>query len=185
VKQTWAKGLDERGRPIRLPNTDPTLEGNLIYPGSDGATNWYSPSYNPNTRLFYVATQQDYGQIFYKRKADNRPGHVGESEGGNPQYLPGVEWPGAIRALELETGKLRWIFTLHSAASSGVLSTAGGVVFGSGHEGYFFGLDAESGEALWHFQAGGNISANPITFLIDGKQYVAIAAGQSFFVFAN
>jgi alcohol dehydrogenase (cytochrome c) len=183
VKQTWAKGLDSHGRPIRLPNSDPTEEGTLIYPGFGGGTTWFSPSYNPLTRLFYVQTQENFGQMFYKVKTEETPGHIFES--GSTQYLPGVEWSGVVKALELETGRVRWEFPLHAPSSAGLLSTAGGVVFGSTHEGYFFALDAESGHPLWRFQTGGRIGANPVTFLVDGKQYVAIAAGQSLFVFGN
>jgi alcohol dehydrogenase (cytochrome c) len=183
VKQTWTKGLDAHGRPVRLPNSDPTWEGTLIYPGFEGGTNWFSPSYSPRTQLFYVATQEDYGEIFYKIKAEDKPGHMFES--GETQFLPGVESPGIIRALEAETGKLRWKFTLRSPASSGLLSTAGGLVFGSSYEGYFFALDAESGQPLWYFQTGGRMRANPITFLVGGKQYVAVAAGECLFLFGN
>lgn len=182
VKQTWAKGLDQLGRPIRFPDSDPTLQGTMIYPGTNGGTNWFSPSYNPRTRLFYVASQEDYGSIFYKVKLEDKPGHIVES--GTAEEPPGVEPPGVILALETETGKLRWKFTLHSPAAAGLLSTAGGLVFGSA-EGNFFALDAESGEPLWYFQAGTDIVANPVTFMINGRQYVAIAAGRSFFVFTN
>lgn len=183
LKITWAKNLDERGRPVRLPNSDPTPEGNLIYPGGEGGTLWFSPSYSPSTRLFYVTTQEAYGGIFYRTKTEARPGEVVES--GSDHNLPGDEWPGVIRALEAETGKLRWKFTLHSPAAAGLLSTAGQLLFGSSFEGNFFALDAESGEVLWHFQTGGMISANPVTFLMQGKQYVAITAGQSLFLFTN
>jgi alcohol dehydrogenase (cytochrome c) len=97
--------------------------------------------------------------------------------------LPGVEWPGVVKALELETGKVRWEFPLHSHSSAGLLSTAGGVVVGGTYEGDVFALDAESGQPLWHFQTGGRIGANPITFLMEGKQYIAITAGHDVFVF--
>ena len=90
---------------------------------------------------------------------------------------------GAVRALESTTGKLKWEFRLHTPAWAGVLATAGGVVFGGANEGNFFALDAATGKPLWDFQAGGVVVANPISFLIDGKQHVAIAAGQSVVVF--
>jgi alcohol dehydrogenase (cytochrome c) len=183
VKQTWAKGLDARGRPIRLPNTDPSSDGKLIYPGFGGGTTWFSPSYNPHTKLFYVQTQENYGQVYYKMKTEDPTGHVFES--GSMQSLIGVEWPGVVKALEAETGKVRWEFKLQASSSGGLLSTAGDVVFGGTYEGYFFALDANSGQPLWHFQTGGRIGANPITFLVDGKQYIAVAAGQSLFVFGN
>ena len=182
VKQTWASGLDKRGRPIVLPNTAPTPEGTLVYPGLGGGTNWYSPSYSPSTRLFYVPAQEDYGQHYYKVKGEYVPGSIFES--GGTRELPGVERYGAIKALEAETGKLRWEFKLHTPASAGVLSTAGGLVFTGTREGWFLALDAASGKPLWRFQTGGEIGANPVSFLVDQKQHVAIAAGQALFVFA-
>ena len=182
VKQTWASGLDKRGRPQVLPNTDPTPEGTLVYPGLGGGTNWYSPSYSPSTRLFYVPAQEDYGQHYYKVKGEYVPGSIFES--GGTRELPGVERYGAIKALEAETGKLRWEFKLHTPSSAGVLSTAGGLVFTGTREGWFFALDAASGKPLWRFQTGGEIGANPVSFLVDQRQHVAIAAGQALFVFA-
>jgi len=180
AKQTWAKGLDARGRPIVLPDTEPTIEGNLVWPSLQGATNWFSPSYNPASRLFYVAVRE-MGAYYYKGEAEYKPGTF--FAGGGERALSGDKASGAIRALEVETGKLKWEFTLKSPPWAGVLSTAGGVVFGGSDEGNFYALDALSGKALWDFQTGGQIAANPISFLIDGKQHVAIAAGHALFVF--
>jgi alcohol dehydrogenase (cytochrome c) len=181
VKQTWASGLDKRGRPIVLPNTAPTPEGTLVYPGLGGGTNWYSPSYSPS-KAFYVPAQEDYGQHYYKVRGEYVPGSIFES--GGTRELPGVERYGTIKALEAETGKLHWEFKLHTPSSAGVLSTAGGLVFAGTREGWFFALDAASGKPLWRFQTGGEIGANPVSFLVDQKQHVAIAAGQALFVFA-
>ena len=90
---------------------------------------------------------------------------------------------GAVRALDVRTGHLRWEFRLPSPLWAGVLATAGGLVFGSSNEGNFYALDAATGQALWDFQTGGIISANPMTFLVDGHQYVGIASSQSLCVF--
>jgi alcohol dehydrogenase (cytochrome c) len=104
--------------------------------------------------------------------------------GGGERAIDGDDkaW-GAVRALEATTGKLKWEFRLHTPAWAGVLATAGGVVFSGANEGNFFALDAATGKPLWDFQTGGVVVANPISFLIDGKQHVAIAAGQALFVF--
>ena len=182
IKQTWAKGLDAHGRPIRLPNTSPTEAGTIVFPGIGGATNWHSATWSPQTRLFYVMAQDGQGQTYFKRKDEYKPGEL--FEGGGFRNLLGDEPNGAVKALEAETGKLRWEFKTHSYVMGGLLSTAGGLVFGSNSEGYFYALDAESGKPLWHFQTGGRTMANPISYLVDGKQHVAIAAGQSFLVFA-
>ncbi|MGH7832630.1 MAG: pyrroloquinoline quinone-dependent dehydrogenase [Candidatus Binatia bacterium] len=181
TKQTWARGLDARGRPIRLPNTVPSTEGTLIYPGIEGGTNWQSPSYSPQTGLFYVAAQDNYGQVFYKLKPQYKAGAMFEA--GFVRNVPGVEGYGATKALDALTGKLKWEFKLHSLASGGLLSTAGGLVFGGDREGNFFALDAGSGKPLWHFQTGGWIWGNPVSFEINKKQHVAVAAGQAIFAF--
>ena len=183
VKQTWARGLNSRGRPIRLAHTEPTPEGTLVYPGQEGATNWFSPSYSPLTKLFYVQATENYGQVFYKLKPEYQPGEL--FEGGLHRNLAGVEAEGVVKALEAQTGKIRWESELRAPSAGGLLSTAGGLLFGGSREGYFFALDAKSGQSLWQFQTGDQITANPVTFLINGKQHVAIAAGHALFVFAN
>jgi alcohol dehydrogenase (cytochrome c) len=181
AEQTWAKGLDESGRPIVLPNTSPTEEGTKLFPDLGGGTNWFSPSYSPQTNLFYLSAH-DVGGIYYKGEVEYKPG--AQFNGGGFGPIPGVERSGAIRALNAATGELKWEFKLHSGAWAGVLSTAGNLVFGSSNEGDFYALDAQTGRLLWRFQTGAGISANPITYLSGGKQQVAIASGHSIFVFA-
>jgi alcohol dehydrogenase (cytochrome c) len=181
AKQTWAQGLDAKGRPIVLPKTDPSYEGTLVYPALNGAVNWLSPSYSPLTKLFYVAARER-GAYYFKSDVKFKPGTF--YAGGGERAIDGDDkaW-GAVRALEATTGKLKWEFRLHTPAWAGVLATAGGVVFSGANEGNFFALDAATGKPLWDFQTGGVVVANPISFLIDGKQHVAIAAGQALFVF--
>ncbi len=180
AKQTWATGIDERGRPMHLPNTEPTEEGTLVYPSLQGATNWFSPSYSPLTHLVYVCVRE-MGSYYYKSEADFKPGEFFGA--GGERALNGDKAYGAIRALEANTGKVKWEFRLLSPPWAGVMATAGGLVFGGSNEGNFYALDAVSGKPLWDFQTGGGISANPVSFLIDGKQRVAIAAGGALFVF--
>jgi alcohol dehydrogenase (cytochrome c) len=180
AKQTWAKGLDDRGRPIVIPGTDPTLEGNLVWPSLNGATVWFSPAYSPLTRLFYVATRER-GSVYYKGEAIYKPGTT--FMGGGERSLPEDQSWGAIRALDVETGRKKWEFVLRSPPWAGVLATAGGLVFAGSNEGNFFALDAANGKPLWDFQTGATVRSNPIAFLIDGRQHVAIAAGKGLFVF--
>jgi alcohol dehydrogenase (cytochrome c) len=180
AKQTWAKGIDDHGRPQTLPNTSPSPEGTLVYPSLQGATNWFSPSYSPAARLFYVAVRE-MGAYFYKTEAEYKPGNW--FGGGGERPLSGDAAYGAIRALDVNTGAQKWEFRLKSPPWAGVLSTAGGLVFGGSNEGNFYALDGNTGKPLWDFQTGGGIVANPVSFLIDGKQHVAIAAGQVVFVF--
>jgi alcohol dehydrogenase (cytochrome c) len=181
AKQTWATGLDEGGRPLLAPGTAPTPEGVVVFPGLAGGTNWYSPSYHPGTQLIYVQAHEDYAQTFIKQPPDHQPGKL--FMGGVTRDLEGAEHHGVVKAIEPLTGKVRWQFPQHAPPSGGVLSTAGGLIFSGNREGMFFALDARTGKVLWKFQTGGVIWANPISFAVDGKQLVAIAAGQALFVF--
>jgi alcohol dehydrogenase (cytochrome c) len=179
AKQTWASRLTEEGRPMVLPNTEPTEEGTLVYPSLQGATNWFSPSYSPETGLFYVSVRE-MGAYYFKSEVEYEPGSPFMA--GGERALRDEAY-GAIRALDALTGEQRWEFRLPSPAWSGVMSTAGGLVFGGSHEGNFYALDAETGQPLWDFQTGGPIVANPISFAIDSHQHVAIAAGHNLYVF--
>jgi alcohol dehydrogenase (cytochrome c) len=179
--QTWAKGLDANGRPIRLPNTEPTPEGTYIWPGVQGATNWYSPSYNPLTKKFYLAVWEN-RSVYRKGEQEYSPGN--RYIGSVPMIdLPDDPGHGAIRALDPKTGERAWEYKLHTKPWAGVLSTAGRLVFGGSDEGYFFALDAESGKELWRQNTGGIIRANPISYMTAGRQMIAIAAGNSIFTF--
>jgi alcohol dehydrogenase (cytochrome c) len=182
AQQTWAKGLDDRRRPILLPGKSPSLEGAMVYPGLHGGTNWFSPSYSPRTDLFYVAAREE-ATSFYLGLPEY---HVGSFfTAGGFRGIPGLEPSGAVRALELETGTKIWEFPLHSPPWTGLLSTAGGLVFGGTNEGHFFALDAKSGRPLWRFPTGGPLQANPISFLCDGRQLVATTAGHALLVFGE
>jgi len=180
AKQTWAKGLDESGRPIVIPGTEPTEEGNLVYPSLQGATNWFSPSYSPKNRTIYVPVRE-MGAYYYKFEVEYEEGKP--YLGGGEQALSGDEAYGAVRALDVLTGEQKWEFRLHTPPWSGVLSTAGDIIFSGANEGNMFVLDALTGDLLWDFQAGGGINTNPISYALDGKQYIVMAAGSSIFVF--
>lgn len=181
ARQTWAEGLTETGRPMRAPNSTPTTAGTELYPDVNGATNWFSPSYDPKNDQFYVAVREG-AAIYYSAAAAYKPG-VSFVAGG---WKTSPEAPdyGCIRAFRPETAEMKWEFKLHSKPWAGVLSTAGGLVFGGSDEGNFFALDSKTGAPLWNYQTGGKIFANPISFQFDGKQYVLIAAGHSIFAFS-
>jgi alcohol dehydrogenase (cytochrome c) len=180
AKQTWSSGLDETGRPIVLPNTEPTIEGNLVYPSLQGATNWFSPSYSPESGLLYVPVRE-MGAIYFKGEADYKPGTY--FMGGGERALDGDAAYGAIRALDVLTGTVKWEFRQTSPPWAGVLSTSGGLVFAGSNEGNFFALDASTGKPVWQFQTGGAVRSNPMSFAIEGRQRIAIAAGSALFVF--
>jgi alcohol dehydrogenase (cytochrome c) len=175
VKQTWAAGLDERGRPIKVPNMGPSREGTLVYPGVQGGTNWYSPSYSPRTGLFYVPTWDNYHTTFYKFPVEYQPGR--RFLGGTPRVpLPSVRrgpvktWDeeagyGAVRALDPRTGEKKWDFKMSDVTDSGILTTATDLLFSGGREGYFYALDARRGEMLWKATLGGQIAAGQALFV--------------------
>ena len=124
--QTWAKGLDEKGRPIRLPNIDPSPEGTYVWPGVQGATNWFSPSYSPLTKLLYVAVWENQG-LYRKGEQEYSPGN--RYIGSAPLIdLPDDPGHGAIRALNPKTGDRLWEYKLQTKPWAGVLSTAGQLV---------------------------------------------------------
>lgn len=180
AKQTWAKGLDDSGRPQVLPGTEPTLQGAKVWPAVAGANNWYSPSYHPGTGLLYIATREA-GSMYFIGEAEYSKGE--QFNGGGFRSIAGEEEYGAVRALDPASGKLAWEFRMFSPPWAGVLSTAGNLVFGSTNEGQVFALDAASGKPLWKHQTGGAARSNPISYAVDGKQYVAVAMGNALHVF--
>jgi len=182
ARQTWAKGLDDKGRPIRNPGIDPSEEGVIVWPGVQGATNWYSPSYSPLTKLFYLTAWEN-GSLYRKGAAVYVPGnrYIGSVPLIDLKEDPG--W-GAVRALNPLTGEKVWDYKLHTKPWSGVMSTAGNLVFGGSMEGHFYALDAESGKELWRVRLGGEMATAPITYRVNGKQMVTMSAGSGVFTFS-
>lgn len=180
AKQTWAQGLDASGRPIVIAGKEPTADGNLVYPSLQGATNWGSPSFSPQTTLFYVPVRE-MGSYYFKSDVEYVPGQA--FTGGGERALLDEAW-GAVRALDAATGEMEWEFRTPTPLWSGVLSTAGGLVFGGSGEGNIFALNAADGKPLWHFQTGGPIRTNPMSYMVDGRQFVLTAGGSGFFAFA-
>ena len=180
-KQTWAERLDAKGRPIRKPGTAPSVEGTLVYPHIQGAANWFSPSYSPRTGLFYQSVRE-MSAYFFKGEATYTRG--APFVGGGGRAVTGDEALGVVRALEATTGKLKWEFPLLSPGWASLMATAGDLVFGGTEEGNLFALDAETGKPLWDIQAGGAVRGIPVSYAVDGKQYVAITAGTTLFTFA-
>ena len=181
ARQTWAEGLDENGRPIRVPGTSPTYEGVVVAPSIGGGTNWWSAAYSPRTELYYV-NAYDGEQKYFKRDEDYVEGER-FTGGGGENVLPQEAYQSAIRAIDPRTGDLRWEFLLQPRATAGVLATAGDLVFSGGVDGYFYALDAVSGRELWHIQLGSRVHSAPMSFAVDGKQYITVAAGNVVYTF--
>ncbi len=193
AKVTWATGLDEKGRPMRAANMVPTPKGTKIYPGNVGSTSWYSPSYSPHTGLFYIPTWDNYYSVYIKEKVEFNEGRLFAGP-LPPSPVPLIRPPqlatraeedgyGAIRAIDPQTGERKWEYKLTDVTDSGILTTASDLLFVGGREGYFMALDARNGELLWKVSVGGQVSAGPISYSVNGKQYVAISAGSSLFVY--
>ena len=178
---TWAKEIAADGRPVLDPGSEPTATGTRTCPGALGATNWFSPSYDPQTKLLYVSSSVECDTF----TANPQKYHEGHDFIGSV-YVPakGEKTSGAMRALDPLTGEKKWEFTYASPPWCGALSTAGGVVFGGDSEGNFIVFDARTGKDLWHIQLGAAIYSSPVTYSINGRQYVAIPAGGSLFAFA-
>jgi alcohol dehydrogenase (cytochrome c) len=195
VRVNWADGFDQDGRPRRVPGQVPTSEGTLIYPGNQGGTNWYNPSYSPRTGLFYIPTWVNYSSIYVKRPADFAEGrgfNGGLARSTVPQGLRAgtvgfrteEEGYGAVRAIDPHTGDLKWEYKMTEFTQAGILTTASDLVFTGGNEGYFFALNARTGALLWKFTVGGAVVSGPMTYSVGGRQYIAVAAGNSLFAFA-
>ena len=192
---TWSKGLDERGRPMRLASDNPVGGGPAIYPGPIGATNWYSPSFSPRTGLFYISAWDNYHANFQETPGDFKEGSnymggrgVSSMTGAlrGPQVVKQKEENGygTVRAIDPKTGEKKWEFKMADVTSSGLLTTATDLLFTGSREGYFAALDARNGNVLWKVTVGGEIAMGPITYQVNGKQYVAFSAGSSLFTFA-
>jgi alcohol dehydrogenase (cytochrome c) len=180
-KTTWSDAKDADGRPMANQNASPTLEGHTVCPGALGTTNFMAPTYDSQTGLFYV-TARDQCDIFSTAPQPYEPGHAFYGSA----YFPSEEarpYRGFLKAIDPATGEIKWTFEHTSPTWSGVLSTAGGLVFSGDAEGNFIAFEAASGKVLWHFQTGGAVYAAPMAFAVDGKEYVAIAAGSAVYAF--
>jgi alcohol dehydrogenase (cytochrome c) len=193
VTVNWMNGFDEKGRPMRVSGKTPTAEGTLIYPGNQGGTNWYSPSFSPHTGLFYIPTWADYSSIYVKTEDEYKEGQ--RYAGGLPRgpvpfgrtpqnFRKEDEGHGAIRAIDPKTGDRKWEFKMSDVTDGGILTTGTDLLFSGGRDGYFFALDARNGTLLWKAAVGGQVTSGPMTYSVAGRQYVAIAAGNSLFAFA-
>jgi alcohol dehydrogenase (cytochrome c) len=181
-KLTWATGIDASGRPV-LSGLIPTKEGTHICPGIVGATNWFSPSYNPNTGLFYVMALENCNLYF----SNPKPFTQGETFYGTGTKHPvGEDSKKVLLALSPSDGKKVWQYPQAGRGNSwgGTLTTAGGLIFFADDAESFEAVDAETGQPLWHFNTGQSFSASPMTYAVNGIQYVAIAAGSDVFSFA-
>ncbi len=181
-KLNWAKGVDASGRPL-LTGRIPTPEGTYICPGINGATNWFSPSYNPDTRLFYVLALESCDLFFAK----TRKFVSGETFYNTGTMLPLTEKSQKVLlAISPADGKTVWSYPQAGSGKSwgGTLTTAGGLLFFGNDSDSFEAVDASTGQQLWHFNTGQTIRASPMTYSVNDAQYVSVAAGSDVFTFS-
>jgi alcohol dehydrogenase (cytochrome c) len=181
-KLNWASGIDESGRPI-LTGRQPTAEGTYICPGIEGATNWFSPSLNPDTGLFYVVALEGCNTFFAKPRKFV-PGETFYNTGTN--HSSSEQSQKILLALSPLKGEIVWSYPQVGSgrSSGGTLTTAGGLVFFGDDSESFEAVDGKTGRPLWHFNTGQMMRASPMTYAVDGVQYVVISAGSDVFTFS-
>ncbi len=181
ARQTWAKGLDDRGRPMLVPNSESSVEGQLHFPSLWGATNWMAPSYDSNLGWLFVAFREA-GDVYFKAAQEYVRGKAWW--GGKTVPAPEQEW-GGLKAINPETGNVEWEQKFYiGSLSAGVLATGGGVVFAAARDGNVMAFESSTGKLLWRFQTGSNIDSSPMSYAVDGRQYVALSAGAVLYSFA-
>ena len=199
VKVNWSSGLDENGRPVPTPQP----EGMPTWPGNQGGTNWYPPSFSPRTELFYFAAWDDYATIYEPEESEYQPGRLflgggfsvlnptpGAPAIGIGRSSPVNDWTnvvghGVVMAMDPRTGEPKWTFEQYDVSDSGMLTTASDLLFTGGREGHFHALDARNGKLLWKTSLGAQIVMAPITFMVDGVQYVSVISGHALVTFAE
>jgi alcohol dehydrogenase (cytochrome c) len=178
---TWASGLTKEGRPIVVPDMEPTREGRRVCPSLEGASNWYSASFSPRTGFFYVQTNDKCG-IFTRvdQTWEAGKGFMGGTFAAAPEPARRV-----LRAIEIQTGRIAWELPQLGNVDSwgGVLATASDLVFFGDDSGAFAAADAKSGKRLWSFQASQVWKASPMTYVFDNRQMLAIASGPNILAF--
>jgi alcohol dehydrogenase (cytochrome c) len=181
-KLNWATGINASGRPI-LSGRIPTAQGTYICPGINGATNWFSPSYNPDTGLFFVMALECCN-LFFSQPQPFKPGETFYATG--TKLPPNEHGQKMLLAYSLATGKETWRYPQVGNGDSwgGTVTTAGGLLFFGDDAGSLEAVEARTGRALWHFNTGQTMHASPMTYMVDGVQYVAIAAGSEVFSFS-
>jgi alcohol dehydrogenase (cytochrome c) len=172
----WSLGVDKQGRPIPNPAKEPAPDGRLIAPDEGGMANFRSPSFDPKTGLFIVSAHPSYS-IYFAKPADGTYGWAGADYG--------LWGKGVVEAIDYQTGKIRWTHDLgRGSPGAGVLTTAAGLTFTGDVKGNFLALDTRTGETLWHAGSGASIDTSPISYMLDGRQYVLNTSGGVLFAWA-
>ena len=180
VPLNWSKGVDEKGQPIPKSEKEPTVDGSLLTIPGQGATNWMPPSFNPEAGLFYVNATRGYS-LMYLTDTEERP----EGYGGSGRTL----WTEhRLEAIDYKTGDVKWSHAYPNVRGagglgSGILTTAGKLLFTGDYAGNLVAFNPANGDILWHFPMTHSLDNGPATYLLDGKQYVVAGAGDTLFAF--
>ena len=182
-KLNWASGIDRQGRPIRT-DVKPTPSGAKVCPGYAGATNWFSPSYNESMHLFYFLAREQC-QTYFTSPEPQRFERGKEFYSTGVKQISGERSQKSLLAYDLKNGTLAWKYVQSGSghSSGGTMTTAGGLLFFGDDAESFEAVDAANGKPLWHFNTGQAISSSPMSYAVNGRQYVVIAAGSDVFSF--
>jgi len=188
VKQTWNEGFDAKGRPRIADSAKPSRTGSLVWPAIMSATNWWPPSYDRSRQLVFVPSSDAAGMYFRGEEARFERGERFEGSVAST-YSPNHPTTAYVKAIDARTGEIRWEHVLETSPENfvwtvgGVLSTRTGVVF-AGYRNVFRAFDADSGAELWRINLGARVRGSPIAYAVDGRQYIAVAAGSTVFAFS-
>jgi alcohol dehydrogenase (cytochrome c) len=172
----WALGVDKEGRPIPNPAKEPTPDGRLIAPDENGMTNFRSPSFDAKTGLFIVSAHPAYS-IYFAKPADGTYGWAGADYS--------LWGKGVIEAIDYQTGKIKWTHEMGTGTpTAGILTTDSGLTFTGDMRGNVLALETSTGKTLWHAGSGSHIATSPITYQLDGRQYVLTSSGGVLFAWA-
>jgi alcohol dehydrogenase (cytochrome c) len=174
VETNWTKGISENGVPISDSSKEPSRNGTLVSPSSGGATNWFPPSFSPQTGLFYVNASQNYS-VFYLTAQGKAEGFAGRDNGLPPDK-------GFTLAIDYKTGKICW--RRDGDSNAGLLSTAGNLLFTGDTLGHLLALNPADGRSLWHVNTGEYVENGPMTYELEGRQFVVFGAGDALYAFA-
>lgn len=180
VPLNWSKGIDEKGQPIPNSEKEPTVSGSLLTIPGQGATNWMPPSFNPETGLFYVNATRGYS-LMYLTDTEERP----EGYGGSGRTLWSEH---RLEAIDYKTGGVKWSHAYPNVRGagglgSGILTTAGKLLFTGDYAGNLVAFNPANGDILWHFTITHSLDNGPVTYRLDGKQYIVAGAGDTLFAF--
>jgi alcohol dehydrogenase (cytochrome c) len=174
----WSKGADAHGSPVPNEDKEPKTDGVLLNIPAQGGTNWFAPAFDPDCGLFFVNAIRGYSLAYL---TDTDPHPEGYGGGGRVLYQQGV-----LEALDYRTGAIRWShpFPGRGAAASGILATAGKLLFSGDPSRNLIAWDPETGKQLWHYRLGASVSNGPMTYVLNNRQYLLAGAGDSLYAFA-